>query len=472
MFNDCTLKSLTIGAGVTNIVGTLVSKPAKTIWLTNTPPDGCRYAAGAVNYVANDQYSNLSDKKVYPFLSSMFEVNGVTYVPVNMSERTCDAIDGQYNNSVENLCIDTIVSYKGIAMAVKEIMPYTFYKNGNIKVLNINNTGNIGKYAFYGCDSIQIVRLGGSIINIGESAFEGCKALEKISIPNSVITLEPYSFSDCSSMQEISLCNGVTTLGNGVFSGCFSLSSISIPSSVLQVSNKAFYGCTAMSKVVIEDRTETLTLGSNDSSPLFGDCPLDSVYIGGKISYNSSNRYGYSPFYRNISLETVVFSDREETVYDNEFYGCTNLKNVTIGDGVTSIGDWAFSGCSGLDYFAFGKNVKSIGKEAFSDCTNVTLIISHAVVPPTCGTQALDDINKWNCTLKVPQSYKAAYQTADQWKDFFFIEDVVNGIDNTILDTEETTAPIYNLQGVQMKESKEHLPAGIYIQGRKKMIIR
>ena len=42
--------------------------------------------------------------------------------------------------------------------------------------------------------------------------------------------------------------------------------------------------------------------------------------------------------------------------------------------------------------------------------------------PPTCDTQALDDINKWNCTLYVPKGSLTLYQAANQWKEFFFIE--------------------------------------------------
>lgn len=42
-------------------------------------------------------------------------------------------------------------------------------------------------------------------------------------------------------------------------------------------------------------------------------------------------------------------------------------------------------------------------------------------MPPTCGSQALDDINKWNCELIVPPSSIEAYQKANQWKEFFFI---------------------------------------------------
>ena len=171
-----------------------------------------------------------------------------------------------------------------------------------------------------------------------------------------------------------------------------------------------------------EDNT-VLSLGSNASSPIFASCPLDSVYIGRNISYNTSSNYGYSPFYRNTSLRSVTITDKETEISPNEFYGCTNLTNVSIGNGVTTIGSWAFSGCSSLDYFAFGSSVTQIGQEAFSDCTSITKIIAKATTPPTCGSQALDDINKWNCVLKVPEGSMEAYQKAGQWKEFFFIEE-------------------------------------------------
>ena len=428
VFENCAPKSLIIGAEVTSISGSFDrgKSPIKTIWLTNTPPGGYSAAAGKINYVSNEQYKFSYNKKyVYPLLSSMFEVDGVTYVPVNMSERTCDAIHVVHNSSVGNMAVNSTVSYKGIAMTVKEVMPYTFCNNDYIKTLSVDNAGNIGEYAFYGCDSLQAVTLGESITNIEKSSFESCSALTKMTIPNSVITLGEYCFRKCTSMQSIELGNGLTTIEKGAFTGCSALSSISIPSSVTKVSDYVFSNCTSMTKVVIEDRTEALSLGSNDSNPLFANCPLNSVYIGGKISYSTSSSWGYSPFYRNTSLESVVISDHENTVYDNEFYGCTGLKNVTIGNGVKSIGKWAFSGCGSLDKFSFGGNVESIGQEAFSDCTGMTELVSYAVVPPTCGAQALEDINKWECTLKVPESCKAAYQEADQWKDFLFTEDVL-----------------------------------------------
>ena len=166
-----------------------------------------------------------------------------------------------------------------------------------------------------------------------------------------------------------------------------------------------------------------LSLSSNGSNPLFTSCPLDSVYIGRNITYNTSSSYGYSPFYRNTSLRTVVITDKETEISDNEFYGCTNLQSFAVGDGVTKFGKYAFSGCSSLKSLSFGTQLQSIGQEAFSDCTAITSIVSKVTTPPVCGAQALDDINKWDCILYVPKGYVEYYQAADQWKEFFFIEE-------------------------------------------------
>ena len=501
-FRECTgLTSVTIGNSVTSIGSYAFygCNIAKTIWLTNTPPNGYKNVSSKVHYVANEQYKGLSNVKIYPYISSLFETGGVRYVPVSPSERTCDAIDCCYDSTATNIQIDSIVLYKGVAMTVKEVMPYTLYNQDYIKTLSINNSGNIGNYACYDCDSISsailtnngnvgeeafyscknltTVSLGDSIKSIGSNAFENCTTLSKIVIPNGVISIGVSTFNGCTSMTKAIVGNGVTSIGSSAFGGCASLDSIyigrkvatvgenafsdckklpniTIPAGVTTIGDYVFRGCTSLSDVVIEDRTSALSLGSNGLSGLFADCPLDSVYIGGKITYKTSSSYGYSPFYRNTSLRTVVITDTETEIYDNEFYGCSNLTKVTIGDGVKKIGNWAFSGCSSLDHFAFGTNVESIGQEAFSDCTNVTNIRSYSAVPPVCGTQALDDINKWNCTLSVLENCQSAYQTAEQWKDFFF----VNAMDKD----GKVVAPVITVDSVVVTISCETAKTTIY----------
>ena len=633
-FNCSALTSVTIPNSVTKIGdNAFTNNNAKIIWLTNTPPAGYSNVKGAIHYVANNLYTGLFGKKVYPYLSSIFEVNGVKYVPVSPSERTCDALDCIYTGDPYEVKINKKVNYKGIDMTVREINPYTAYECTNIKKAYIdingsigdnafshcvnllavditkaeyignnafsnctnlasvdikacNNIGerafinctnlasvdikacynigerafsncsnlvsvdikacynigerafsnctnlasvdikaanNIGEWAFSDCTNLASVDIK-ACYNIGERAFSDCTNLASVDINacnnigksafsycTNLVSVDikacnnigERAFSDCRSLKTLSLDNKIKSLGQSAFSGCSNLKQFVIPDSVtilnynllrncsslksirihknIQEIDKAFYGCTNLSTLIIEDRNTTLKLGSNSSiyesisSPLFEDCELDSVYIGGKIVYNTSSDYGYSPFYRNTSLRTVKISDAETTIYDNEFYGCTNLQNVSIGDSVKSIGKWAFSACSSLKNFTFGSGLQSIGQEAFSDCINIAQISSEAVVPPTCGINALDDINKWNCKLFVPKANINAYKQAPQWKEFFFI-DSTTGITNTVYNN-SGLADVYTIDGAKRlsKASTDEinaLPKGVYIVNGKKIIIK
>ena len=669
-FYDHDIYSLTISSNVISIGEKAFERPKKVIWLANTPPNGYMNAIGSINYVANNQFIDLeynATVKVYPYLSSIFMVDGVKYVPLNPSDRTCHVIDCAYDSTAAVINIGQTVSFKGLNMEIAEVMPYAFYKNAHIKDVTISHKGDLGTYAFFDCDNIQslnvsnlgdigkqcfydcsgittakiynqgniysmafcgcdkmehvdisnqgsigeecfsschklskvilhegitqlsdkafaacgnlsqieipgsvskierrvfyacdslvsisvaesnktydsrdncnaIIEKNGdvliigcnatiipaTVVEIGEYAFSGCNKLSKITLSENIKSLHNSAFAECKNLIEVDLPNsvksigykcyaectslnsiklgGATSIGDDAFSGCTSLNSVELgettsigeyafadcvslteiilPENLETVGYAVFDDCRNLKNVIIEDRTEALTLETDFAGPLFADCPLDSVYIGGDITYNTSS-YGRSPFYGNASLRTVVIAGKAEEISDNEFYGCTNLKNVTIGSDVKKIGNWAFSGCSNLDYFSFGKSVESIGQEAFSDCVNLTKLISYAEVPPTCGTMALDDINKWNCVLQVPQSCLAAYQQADQWKEFFFIEDVLTAIGGVTADgAVSATADVYSTNGMLIKRNAElknwhnELPAGIYIIGGKKVWVK
>ena len=480
VFYNTKLKSVTIGSGVLSISNDAfgdihTSSPVKVIWLTNTPPTNYSYAEGTVNYVANDLYFLFSNKKVYPFLSSIFTVDGVKYVPVSPSERTCDAIDFDYDASAENIQIGNNVNYKGVILSIKEINPYVCAGNTSVKSATIDYNGGIPKSAFQGCSSLNTMTLGENVTSIGDYAFDGCSELQSINIPNSVERVGSYAFHNCSKMQSITIGSNVKTIGSYAYSNCSALQSIMIPKAVTSIGHYAFNGCTALKNVVMEDSGDDtiLSLGSNGSSPLFSSCPLDNVYIGRKLSYDNSSNKGYSPFAQNGALSTVEITDRETEILENEFYGCTNLKNIKFGDNITKINDRAFSGCSSLDYFVVGPKVENIGKQAFSGCSSMTKLFSRATTPPACGSQALDDINKWNCKLTIPTGSLAAYQAADQWKEFFFVEEGdMTPIDRVEADElkEADIIAIYDLNG----QKKTSLQRGLNIvkmsDGRTKKI--
>ena len=171
-FDGCNnLINFTIGSGVLSI-GTNQSNPTKVIWLTNTQPSGYKNLEGTINYVANENYDDLTNKTVYKYLSSIFEVDGIVYVPVNPSARTCDAISCSYDDSITSLNIGKTVLYKGVAMNIENIMPYIAYQHTKVQTLNLSNNGNIYACAFYGCSNITNATISNEG-SISTSAFEG-----------------------------------------------------------------------------------------------------------------------------------------------------------------------------------------------------------------------------------------------------------------------------------------------------------
>ena len=281
---------------------------------------------------------------------------------------------------------------------------------------------------FENCKALKNIYMGAGIDGIGQYAFSGCTALERVKVGTGARPLGQYSFAGCTSLKNIDLSN-VVTINNNSFQYCSALSMIRLPHTTTSVGNQTFLQCTALKDLIIEDRTDTLSLGFNynDTSykgitgagtPLFSDCQLDSVYIGGPIKYSKTKKDGYSPFYYNESLRTVFVNNNEKQVYENEFFNCLNMTTIRLGEGVERIEPFGFQSCTGLLYFTFGSTLQSIGANGFSDCTNVAVITSHATTPPVCGEQALADINFWDCKLYVPAESLDAYAAADQWKMF------------------------------------------------------
>lgn len=209
---------------------------------------------------------------------------------------------------------------------------------------------------------------------------------------------------------------------------------------------------------------EDLQLGSNGANPLFSDCPLDTIYIGRKLSYLNRSELGYSPFYANTSLQSVVIGDYETQITDYEFSECSNLQTVKIGKVIKTIGDFAFSGCSALNS-----------------------LYSFAIIPPFCGNKALDDINKLECKLFVPAESIDEYKEANQWMDFYNINDTSTdievGIESPLIDNlnfsvvnnqlilnglkEEASVRIYSLDGlfVNASVSKDSVSAVDVVPG-------
>ena len=410
--------------------------------------------------------------------------SGLTAINVDENNTAYSSIDGVLFNKSQT----ELVQYPGgkqgaytIPNSVTIIEFAAFRDCTGMTSIDIpNSVTGIGWCAFSGCTGLTSIDIPNSVTSIGNYAFSGCTGLTSIDIPNSVTIIASDVFLNCSGLTSIDIPNSVTSIYSVAFKGCTGLTSVTIGNSVRSIGSGAFRDCTSLTSVTINSNAilSKTYFPSMNLQKIFGE-QVKEYHIGDNVEKigdyafslcsgltsvtigNSVDSIGISAFSGCTGLTSVTIPNSVTSIGGRAFYGCTGLTSVTIGNSVTSIGSYAFWGCRGLTSVTIPNSVTNIGRSVFAGCTNITKLTSCATTPPICGTQALTDINKWDCTLIVPTGSLSAYQAADQWKDFFFIEESDVTAINRIYDdkVEGRIEGIYDLNGRKL----ERLQRGINI---------
>ena len=452
-FKDCTgLTSITIPNSVTSIY--------------NSPFDGCSGLKSVTLHCSEigSCFSNHSSIEEIVFGEEVTSIgegafNGCTgltsiTIPNNVTSIGKSAFSGCRG-------LKTIT----IPNSVTSIASYTF-RNCPMESITIpNSVISIGESAFYGCKGLASITIPNSVISIGESAFWGCEGLASITIPNSVTSIGNAAFEGCSGLTSLKvesgnreydsrddcnaiihtetnklICgtkntiipNSVTSIGERAFYNCYGLTSITIPNSVISIGEYAFRGCSGLTSITISNRVTSIGHG------VFYDCTgLTSITIP-----NSVTSIGESAFYNCYGLTSITIPNSVTSIGNTAFYRCSFLTSITIPNSVTSIGNAAFRSCFFLTSITIPNSVKTIGNEAFDNCSRLkSITIPNSVT--SIGKLAFDFCekltqvivesktplsitgdefsNRTGATLYVPAGRKAAYASATGWKEFRYI---------------------------------------------------
>ena len=182
---------------------------------------------------------------------------------------------------------------------------------------------------------------------------------------------------------------GITSIGIEAFANCTNLVSAPIPEGVDSIAPRAFYNCSSLTTVNMPNSLRALGtktfVGCNSLTE-----PIHNAKIFGFMPRNYSGAY-------------------------------------SVPEGIVSVAAYAFAGCTSLTEIELPSTTLRLGINSLG-APNLTKITCAAAIPPTCNTDVFKYTSEGtgvtvrvdtSIPVRVPSESLAAYQSANQWKDFF-----------------------------------------------------
>jgi hypothetical protein len=324
-FSSCTgLTKVAIGSAVTSIGKSAFASCAGLKWIESqavTPPTiqsdtfsdySVPLLAASDDYKTDYYWKKFTTIAVqYTPMGTTFEVDGLKYEIISISDLTCRLYAIDETVTGENVVIPESVVYKNrtfrpieikgvlrkgltsvksvsIPSCTTTISPYLFLMTSlekltiNVPISNILAYGsNIDELVV--TSSVPKISNGLSTNTIGKITIEDSETALTTTQFKCGDTKEVYlgrnvsasTFRDMTALEKVTISDKVTFIDDNVFYGCSGLSEVVIPNSVTSIGSGAFYGCTAI-KSVVSHNTTPPTIGNADST-FSGDTYLDGV---------------------------------------------------------------------------------------------------------------------------------------------------------------------------------------------------
>lgn len=287
----------------------------------------------------------------------------------------------------------------------------------------------IGYSIFANCTGLSTIK-----VNEGNSKYDSrdnCNAIiesgsntliavcKNTVIPYTVTSIGTAAYSYCNDITSVVIPENVTTISDYAFYYCRGLRSITFPKNLKFVGDCVFQECTGLEAVNISDLDAYCHISFGWYAPLFY---AHHLYLNGKevtgevVFPNDITTISNAIFEGCYGITSVVIPEGVTSIGQAAFKDCPNLKSVTMPSTLKSIVQEAFIGCTSLNSITIPDGVTSIGESAFYDCTNLTTVVAEMTTPVVISRYVFS--NRANATLYVPKGSKAAYETADYWKEF------------------------------------------------------
>lgn len=242
----------------------------------------------------------------------------------------------------------------------------------------------------------------GPVVEIGRNAFFKCQTLKTIVIPESVSAIGGYAFYECTKLSSIKLQERVVSIGGSAFQGCFSLPDIVLPNSVTTIGADAFNGCMKLSNVVLSKNVEKIGMRA------FRYTNIKTLDLPHSLRYIEN----YA-FLACDKITNIIIPDSVVSIGGGAFYACTSLVSVDIQGGVSSLPLLCFGECPLLSTVRLPNTINKINDSVFDGCPALSNLYIKANIPPEIRNVYYVGWPTKNMSIWVPRASVDAYK--EKW---------------------------------------------------------
>ena len=359
-------------------------------------------------------------------------IDGILY-RVDLTHGTAILINGAAASG-DFVVPNTLTYSPDVVCTVIGIGNGAFDENTNLTSITLNeDLETIGDDAFQ-YSSIPALHLGAKVRTVGHDFHYKATSLAEITVDEN----NPYLCAENSLLMSkdkkivwgFPVANPATEL--------------ILPEEVEIVKDDAINRCKNLLTIVINDNCKII------ESYAFDNCTAcTSLTMGKNITF-----VGHMAFRSFKALTELTLPDELLEIDDYGFSFNTNVKSLVLPNKVERIGQGAFNHFDACERFELPASLTNYGPTPFSNCNSLQEMINHAAEPPVLNDELFNDESLYSTvTLFVPAGSKEAYDNANIWQKFIYIEEMpVSSVDGVRTIDSATVVGIYTIDGKRLSQ--------------------
>lgn len=233
------------------------------------------------------------------------------------------------------------------------------------KIVNTQTTS--GSAITWEKDSVENLKINGTVTSIASKAFADCTKLKEATIYGDITTIGEKAFIDCKNLETVKFNSSLEEIGVQAFANCEKLTNVELPDTLKTIGDQAFFRCYKLKKIEIPASLTTIGRGVFVGA---ADC-LDkdengeiAIIKGKEAEAHKSNMKNVTP----PTSDSVLAIDANGLVFNKDktilYCALKHQDTLILPESLTEVQDYAFDGCV-ANVIRFTGKKPNFGSHAF-----------------------------------------------------------------------------------------------------------